>query len=65
MQATTMTLTNEEGNYSVSSFNTVMNIQELFDFCIEPLLLAAGYSPKTIDRFFNNEEECDGNSDSL
>lgn len=49
MTGTKIVLTNEYGEYSVSSVNPDLNLDGIVEFLIIPMLLAAGYSQETID----------------
>lgn len=49
MTGTKIVLTNEYGEYSVSSVKSDLTINEAFDLLIVPALLAAGYSKELIE----------------
>jgi hypothetical protein len=48
---TTATLENENGRYVVSIQQTEVNMSDMIDFVVKPLLLAAGYSPNVIKEY--------------
>ena len=52
---TTVALKNECGTFSVSVDKTTMIICDVIDELIVPLLLAAGYSDKTLGRYIASE----------
>ena len=49
---TTMTLENEHGKYSVTVNEDHLNLDGVIQRLLEPLLLAASYSEKTISDYF-------------
>ena len=50
---TSVTLKTEYGDYSVSVKKTGLDIHEVMDELIKPLLLAAGYHPNNINDYFD------------
>jgi hypothetical protein len=50
---TKLTLSNENGEYAVHVRIGEMNIGEMFENLIVPVLLAAGYSPTVVDEYLS------------
>lgn len=48
---TAITLENENGQYRIKIPKTALNISDMFEDLIEPLLVAAGFSQDTIDDY--------------
>ena len=55
MRTTKITLENEDGVYSVETFKADMTVSEVMDDLVRPVLLAAGYHPDSIARYFEGE----------
>ena len=49
---TELTLKNENGEYIIKVNEVSMTLSDLYEHVMKPLLLAAGYSEKTIDDVF-------------
>ena len=50
---TTITLSNENGDYMISNNAICMSVDDIRDCLLEPLLLAAGYAPENIKDLFD------------
>lgn len=50
-----ITLENENGVYSIQCCDEQLKIDDVFDYLIIPMLLAAGYHPETINRYIGGE----------
>lgn len=48
---TSITLSTQDGNYTISLGKDDMNMEEVMGDLIRPLLLAAGYQPETISEY--------------
>jgi hypothetical protein len=48
-----ITLENEYGTYSISTHSSDMDIVEIFNTLIIPLLKAAGYAEKTVEDYLD------------
>lgn len=46
---TTLTLTNEDGTYTIMVRNSALTAQGLIDELVAPIMLAAGYQPKSVN----------------
>lgn len=55
-ELTTIEFENQFGNYSIVSKEHIETLDELFDALIIPMLLAAGYQPKTIQSCVNTPD---------
>ena len=51
--STKITLENNYGKFVVETFDEDLSYTELIDQLIKPVSLAAGYSPKTVEKFLN------------
>lgn len=52
---TTLELTNADGSFCVSLQKDCATIEEIHEFLVVPVLLAAGYQPETIREFYDDE----------
>ena len=52
---TKLVLSNDHGEVSIEANNTGLNIQEMFELLIIPLLLAATYPQSVIDGYLDND----------
>lgn len=54
-KTTTMLLDDGYGAYSITVPGSDMDVPDLYDGLIRPLLLAAGYTEKSVDNYFRRE----------
>lgn len=52
-----ITYTNSSGTYTIETNDDYEYLGDVFDYLIEPVLLAAGYQQGGIDKFLKNEME--------
>ena len=52
-----ISLTDENGTYTVDSFDPCETLDDMFSRLIIPVLLACGYSRASIDKYMDNEPE--------
>lgn len=56
-EGTTITLKNENGEYTVKHFDAEMNLYDVMEYLVKPVLHAAGYSHTTIEQYFDQIDE--------
>ena len=52
-----ISLTDKNGTYTIDLFYPCENLSDVFDYLVVPVLLAAGFSRKSIDAYMDNEPE--------
>jgi len=57
VNGTALTLTNEFGSYSVTVNDDGLTMPVLIQRLVKPVLLAAGYHPNTVDKYFPEDME--------
>jgi len=61
---TKITLETQYGSYSIETVQDNLNIEQMRDDLLSPLLLAAGFHWRNVDElFFDKEGETSGNRD--